>query len=264
MDLRELPTTPFVRHPWETARAAFFADVVLRRSPPGRPVAVLDVGAGDGYLARGLLARLPPGSTVTCVDLHYSPAQIEALSRDAPPGLVFAREAPNAHHDWILLLDVLEHVGDDVGMLGGFTRRHLAAGGTVLVSVPAWPALYTRHDVVLGHHRRYRPGELASTIERAGLDRLEGGSLFSSLVLPRCATKLLELSRGVHSEPRGGEAESEAHTDAAHWRGSHFLTRALHTALVLDGRAGRALARRGLSLPGLSVWMVARPKETLP
>jgi 16S rRNA G1207 methylase RsmC len=71
MDLREMPDAPFRRHPWEVARARFFAQVLSDAGWLDAPRAVLDVGAGDGFLARQLLERLPAGSRVVCFDSEY-------------------------------------------------------------------------------------------------------------------------------------------------------------------------------------------------
>lgn len=258
MDLRELPALPFRRHPWEKARADFFVGLVRRHAGNG-PVSVLDVGAGDGYLARRLIDALPAGSRVTCLDAHYTAEHIERLCHDAPTGLEFTRERNGASVDWILLLDVIEHVADDAGFLGGFVGGELSRGGTALVSVPAWPMLFSKHDVMLGHHRRYRPEQLAGVIARSGLESDESGSLFSSLVLPRVASKTLDVLRGWHA-PKTVEGAPQAATDVSDWKGGPFLTAALGIALATDTALGRALSKAGVNLPGLSVWTRAHKR----
>src|SRR5256885_2292419 len=106
MDLRELPTASFNRHPWETARADFFSAIVAAGAG-SRPLRVLDVGAGDGYFGRRLLEALPHGSSVVCFDTSYTPAHLARLSEGAPPGLRFvARPDEQPRVDWLVLLDV--------------------------------------------------------------------------------------------------------------------------------------------------------------
>src|SRR6266700_4400221 len=121
MDLNELPTAPFRRHPWEVARARFFAGVVAaagagQQSGAGA-LRVLDVGAGDGYLARQVLQSLPGGSQVTCVDANYTDLDLARLAVPPLPGLLFSRSRPLAAFDVVLLLDVIEHVADDRAFL---------------------------------------------------------------------------------------------------------------------------------------------------
>ena len=257
MDLRELPAAPFVRHPWEIARARFFVGLVREVLPDGQRLRVLDVGAGDGYLATELVRALAAGSTVVCLDPHYSDDQIAALGAASGGAIHFTRDVTAARFDLLLLLDVIEHVPDDGEFLSRLVREHLDPCGYALVSVPAWQRLFTEHDVQLGHHRRYRPRQLDDVLGRAGLRRVDGGSLFSSLLLPRTAEKLVELARGVHSTPNGAPPDHAA-TNVASFRGGKLLGAAVTWVLDRDADAGRALSRRGVILPGLSVWALGR------
>jgi hypothetical protein len=251
MDLRELPAGTFRRHPWEVARADFFAAIVRRHS--SKPVDVLDVGAGDGYLASKLITVLPRGSRVACFDSKYTDAHIEAFSRTAPGGVVFTRELAQSPVDWLLLLDVIEHVLDDLAFLGELVSTRLVPGGSALLSVPAWPALFSRHDEVLGHYRRYRPAEFATVVRQSGLVEVDGGSLFSSLLVPRTLSKVLEpLKKGANAQASAGAPQ--AVTDASNWQGGWFATAALTAALEADTRACRAAERLGARLPGLTLW----------
>jgi len=259
-----LPSNPFARHPWETARAAFFVELVSRRDSGVESIAVLDVGAGDGYLGRRLLTVLPSGSRVVCFDPNYTAEHLQTLNLEAPPGLTFSRERVAVKFDWLLLLDVLEHVPDDVAMLTNLVDEQLKGGGYALISVPAWPQLFTNHDVMLGHYRRYRPLQLASVIGRSGLQSLDGGSLFASLLLPRLLAKLRERALGIHSVPLSGAPDAHANTEVSDWRGGRGVTSAVSWVLGQDSRAVRTLSRVGILLPGLSTWALARKPEDEP
>ncbi|MFO0697441.1 MAG: methyltransferase domain-containing protein [Polyangiales bacterium] len=248
MDLREIPqdarTGPSRRHPWEVARAAFF-EALVGPLVAARPCRVLDVGAGDAFVGAELAASFGERVVVTCVDPGYA-----TLGRPACAGVRLLDRIPEERFDLLLLLDVLEHVEDDLGLLSDLVRSNLGDGAHVLVSVPAWPGLYARHDRALGHHRRYRPRELHALLSRAGLERLEGGGLFHSLVLPRAATVLAERLRGDAAEV-GAPPPLE-------WRKGPVVTGAVSTALGLDNRVSRLASRLGLGLPGLSEWALAR------
>jgi hypothetical protein len=257
MDLRELPIGPFVRHPWELARARFFVRVVQESVPSGQRLRVLDAGAGDGYLASELVHALPAPSTLVCLDPRYTDDQVTAFEARTGGGVRFTRSLGQERFDLLLLLDVIEHLPDDVQFLSRLVETHLDSGKHVLVSVPAWQALFTRHDVVLGHLRRYRPRELDAVLSRAGLVRLDGGSLFTTLLLPRFAAKCVELARGVRSRPDGAPPD-HADTSAATFGGGKYLSAAATWMLERDASANRALARRGVALPGLSAWALGR------
>jgi len=249
------------RHPWETARAAFFAGLLAQHLPKDRPSAVLDVGAGDGYLASVMLAALPSGSSVTCLDSGYGDEVLAQLARTAPPGVTFTRARPERVFDAVTLLDVIEHVIDDHGFVRAITEQSLRPGGTALFSVPAYPLLFTQHDIDLGHYRRYTRATFAALHASAPVDVAEMGGLFSSLLAPRGAQKLLELARGVRSRPAPAGLAEHIATDVGGWSGGPAVTRMIQSVLALDAAVGERLARAGVVAPGLSLWSVSRRKD---
>jgi SAM-dependent methyltransferase len=258
MDLTEVPAGMFRRHPWETARARFFRGVLGDAGLLAAPRAVLDVGAGDGFLARTLLEALPAGSDVVCFDTHYGPQDVRRFAEPPCPGLSFARERPARRFELVLLLDVIEHVADDLAFLSSFVSENLAPGGSVLVSVPAWQALFSRHDEALAHFRRYSPRACRALLAAAGLEVRREGGLFHSLVAPRALGVARErvLTRLGHRPPPPD--------NIGQWRGGAALTAVVGTALAADNAVSRALARAGVALPGLSFWAVAAPPGGAP
>src|SRR5262249_36544899 len=72
-----------------------------------------------------------------------------------------------AEFDVVLMLDVLEHFHDEAAVLDT-ARALLRPGGTLLVSVPAYQALWSQHDVVLQHVRRYTARRLRRALEAGG------------------------------------------------------------------------------------------------
>jgi SAM-dependent methyltransferase len=254
MDLREVPGATLRRHPWEVARARFFCRVLADAGALAGPRAVLDVGAGDGYLARALMDALPAGGEVVCLDPFYTDDDLGRFAAEPRAGLSFVRAAPARRFDVILLLDVIEHVADDRAFLGDFVAR-LAPGGLVLVSVPAWQPLFSAHDTALKHYRRYSPAACRALLEAAGLATVQGGGLFHSLLAPRLlevgGEKVAGLFRRAPTPP----------ANLGEWRGGAFVTGVLERALAVDNALSRAFARRGLELPGLSVWALCRARD---
>lgn len=242
MDLSERRRNLARRHPWESARARFFEALVARATDPSRALRVVDAGAGDGYFASRLASRLPEGSRVVAWDASYSDDDLVDLAA-LHPRVAFVRERPEGRFDLVLALDVLEHVDDDAAFAR--TLAELAApGGRVVVSVPAWPGLFSRHDVALGHHRRYRPEALLAVLRGAGLVPVESGGLFHGLCVARAATKACEtlgLSRGAPAL-------------AGDWTGGALATFAIDATLGVETHASAWLARAGLRVPGLSFW----------
>ena len=93
--------------------------------------------------------------------------------------------------DLALLLDVLEHVPDPAALLSTVKAR-LSPRGQVLVTVPAFQCLWTSHDVLNHHVRRYTARGLSEALAAAGLATVSTRYLFPSLVLPKLATRVAE------------------------------------------------------------------------
>jgi SAM-dependent methyltransferase len=85
----------------------------------------------------------------------------------------------------VAILDVLEHVEEDREALISISKR-LKPGGRILITVPAHPWMWSAHDEVNHHKRRYTRKSLAAVIAAAGL-KLEMMSWFNSLLFPLAA-----------------------------------------------------------------------------
>jgi hypothetical protein len=264
MDLRESPRIARPRHPWETARAAFFTRIVVDHLGSGRPVDVLDVGSGNAYLARCLLSRLPRNSSMTCVDPAYNDSWLGSETVERGTRLRFAREIPPARYDWVLALDVLERVPDDGALLRNEVAPAVSSEGRLLVSVPAWPSLHTVHDVKLGHLRRYSIRQLKQALDDADVAPVLMGGLYLSLLLPQALTRLGELVTGrraiVPTEPEAAHGPADVET----WSWPPLPTRIVAAGLRFDSAVGLAAARRSLFIPGLSIWALAQRRWNVP
>jgi SAM-dependent methyltransferase len=84
--------------------------------------------------------------------------------------------------DLVLALDVIEHVPDDLQALRELFRI-LRSGGTLLVTVPALQMLWSTHDVVNGHYRRYTVSELRGQVETAGFEGVTA-TYFNTILFP--------------------------------------------------------------------------------
>jgi SAM-dependent methyltransferase len=226
------------RHPWEVARARFFGDVLVRTGAVTAQSRILDVGAGDAFIARTLIKRCP-GCRVCAWDHAYADDEMASLRQ---LGIESARVCPPGAFDVALLLDVLEHVDDDSGVLTE-VRGALAPSARMLVSLPAWPALRSSHDMYLRHRRRYTPATARALLEGSGFVITRHGGLFHSLLLARALSATLERYRAVTSfDGLGG------------WTGGAAMTSLATTGLSADIALSHTFARLGLEVPGLSWW----------
>jgi SAM-dependent methyltransferase len=255
MDLKELPTQAFVRHPWEIVRAEFFLRL-LRERVKGEALAALDIGSGDGYCAERLLAGIPRMARITCFDLAYDADWLKGpVTRDSR--LLFTATKPTGNYDLVLMLDVLEHVENDETALNEAASTFLKPGGSLLLSVPAGQMLFSRHDELLGHKRRYSPARLRALTAKAGLDVLDHGQLFASLLLPRALAKLSEVTRGEKRPPINC-APARIETSLGTWHRGPLITSAVTTALSLDAACCRLASHLHLPFWGLSTWLLAQ------
>ncbi|MDB5686417.1 MAG: class SAM-dependent methyltransferase, partial [Rhizorhabdus sp.] len=110
----------------------------------------------------------------------------------------------DGHYDLIVLLDVLEHIPEDVPALDAL-RTKLAPGGRILVTVPATPWLWSAHDVAHHHFRRYTTGTLTKAFREAGLKPIHqshfNSLLFPLIVLVRAIGKLTKRQDGDDAMP---------------------------------------------------------------
>jgi SAM-dependent methyltransferase len=96
---------------------------------------------------------------------------------------------PDGTYDMVAILDVLEHVEADREALASIARK-LKPGGRILITVPAHPWMWSAHDEVNHHKRRYTRKTLRRVVSEAGL-KLELMTWFNSLLFPLAAAARL-------------------------------------------------------------------------
>ena len=182
------------RHFWFGPREKLLQQTLHRHCTPG--ATILDLGCGSGRWVRQLKVL---GHAVRGTDIW--PGAPEGLApEEYAPGTAEALPWPDASADAITLLDTLEHV-DDLAALRE-CHRVLRPHGILLVSVPAFPALWSRRDTRAGHRRRYTRTTLATALGQGGfeLHQLFG---YQFLLLP-----LLWVSRRL-ARFKSGQLEEE-------------------------------------------------------
>ena len=141
---------------------------------------ILDIGAGSAIFSKHLLEQ--GGASAICVDPAY-PAESSDSWCGKP--VQFVREVRPCAADLVLLMDVLEHVEDDVGLIRS-SMKGAAPGATAVISVPAFPSLFSAHDRFLDHKRRYTMRSLEEVVSAAGLKVLSARYFFA-MILPLVA-----------------------------------------------------------------------------
>jgi SAM-dependent methyltransferase len=223
------------RHWWYRGRRTVLQRTIADLQLP-TPTRVLDAGCGSG---RNMveLARL---GTVTGVELSRTSACL-ARARDAGKvleGSVMRMPFADDSFDLAVSLDVIEHLQDDLGALGEL-RRVVAPGGSLLVTVPAYPWLWSGHDEINHHHRRYTRRSLLAVAERAGWGCVRT-TYFNSLLLP--VAILLRVLDRLSKKPTESSLDLWVPPEPLNW----LLERPLNFEAALIARGRRIPA--GLSL----------------
>ena len=183
------------RHWWWRVREAEILREIRRVKPPAGS-RILDIGSGDGLffdeLSRfGRVEGIEPDVTLLDPDGPWRGA-IHPVPFDE-------RFQPGHQFDVILMLDVLEHLETPVESLR-HALRLLAAGGRIIVTVPAFQWLWTRHDDLNRHVRRYDRHSFAELAREAGLEIRRTRYLFQWVVPAKLAVRGVQ--RFVSGPPR--------------------------------------------------------------
>ncbi len=183
-------------HWWFGGTRDVVCDLLLRHLP-AQPseTSIADIGCGTGYTMSRLheLGFKVSGCDDSKLAIEYTSGRnIGNVSVQDARHLDFADE----EFDALVCLDVLEHI-DDHKKAAAELLRILKPGGIAVIAVPAWQILFGPHDKALGHHRRYRLGELRRLLTDVGFEHIYS-SYYNSLLFPLIAPIRL-IQRFVHS-----------------------------------------------------------------
>ena len=103
--------------------------------------------------------------------------------------VLYRRDCGFTDCDLVLMMDVLEHVDDDAGLVRHYVAKVLS-GTHFLATVPAFRFLWSGHDVFLEHRRRYTLAEVEQTMRRAGLEVVRGAYYFGAVFPLAAAVRL--------------------------------------------------------------------------
>ena len=171
-------------HWWYRARRDILADYLAREAHLPADARILEIGCGTGHnlpmLARfGEVEAIEIDPAARAIASERLGRAVGAAPLPALPGV------ERGAYDLIAVLDVVEHIADDVAALKAMGEC-LKPGGRILIAVPAHAWLWSAHDVVNHHHRRYSKRTLAAAIAAAGLAH-NGLRWFNSLLFPLAA-----------------------------------------------------------------------------
>lgn len=226
------------RHWWFVGRRKIISELIRRLVNLPKRARILEAGCGYG----GNLAMLGRFGDLDAFEYEDEARSYASalLNKPVAPGFLpdnigFAGET----FDLVAMLDVLEHIDDDVGSLRAL-RERLCQGGAILITVPAVPWLWSEHDEIHHHKRRYTKAGLKKVLREAGFE-VGDVSYFNTLLFP------LALAQRLMSRFSGRKL-------AADTMPNRFVNGVLERVFAFENRlAGR------INLPiGLSLYAIAR------
>jgi len=225
------------RHWWYRGRRKIIADLIRRYGRVPADAQILEIGCGTGHN----LAMLAGFGHVDGLELDD---EARTMSEKRLGRAVLSSPLPeladvaDRHYDLIGAFDVIEHIDDDRAAIASIATK-LKAGGTFVMTVPAHQWMWTAHDVVNHHKRRYSRRGLKALFEQSPM-KLDKIGYFNSLLFP------LAIAERASSKLRGKE-DGDVRLPPA----------PLNGALEAVFSAERHLVGRLPLTPGLSLFAVA-------
>jgi SAM-dependent methyltransferase len=233
----------------------------LQATMPDQEARLLEIGCGAGTVATFLNEH---GYHVDYADVHREALELahaRALDRLGPAvtdrsfiRMDVCRTDVPAGYDGFLLLDVIEHLPDDAEVLEKVRAAFAphAARGLLMITVPAFPFLWSPYDDVERHKRRYTRTSAQRVLEASGFEVQRATYFFSPLFFASGGVKLLRSTRNaLRSRP-----PPDQFTELVETRTSPRVNAA---AVKVLGAERRFLRRHDLAL-GTSLLVIARPR----
>lgn len=178
-------------HWWFSGRRRL-VQYILDELPLPKNSQILEIGCGTG----GNLALLSKYGELHAIEPHDSArlwAENRGLAHIRPGSLPDGLPYDKPRFDLVVMTDVLEHVAKDLQALKR-VRQILKADGHIVVTVPATPCLWSDHDVLHHHQRRYTRRTLTAIFLQAGY-RIRFISYTNMILFPLIAAARLGKTR---------------------------------------------------------------------
>ena len=168
---------------WNVGRRKILSDLINEHSENAKNLEILDVGCGSGGTSTAFLQF----GNVTGTDFSHLALKIAKnkgltnVVRSSSISLPLQSEK----FDIITILDVIEHIQDDKSVLKEIWRL-LKPNGIVIVTVPAFQFLWSEHDIVSSHVRRYNKSTINMILNQSQFKIIKS-SYFVSFLFPLVA-----------------------------------------------------------------------------
>lgn len=252
MDLSEFSRledkSNYQRHPWETSRKNVLL-TFLKHAQINFPLdRIVDIGSGDAYVIHTLVEK-GLAKEYYAIDTAYTPEVVAQLKKNNNSSEVIYFQNLKAYLETIssekptlfLCMDVLEHLEDEKIILGDLNKK--SNENYYFFAVPAFQSVFSSHDVLLGHYRRYNLLQLCNLLLKNQFNIIDKGYYFTPLLIFRKFQKWLKMDRKKSID---------------NWNESKFTTRIIDMLLIVDFKISLLLKKIGITIPGLSCYCLCK------
>ncbi|MCA9596583.1 MAG: class I SAM-dependent methyltransferase [Myxococcales bacterium] len=228
-------------HYWHLHRRQVVLEELLRAGV-ARSSSLIEIGCGIGTVATYLNGH---GYRVDYADVHGAALEVARRVAERELGntsrrfvrLDVTKTPLEARYDGVLMLDVLEHLPDDVAALTNVCKG-LPSGGVVLFTVPAFKLLWSPWDDIEHHKRRYTLSQAKGLATDAGLSVKRATYFFFPLFFAALGVKALRGARSFFENGERGAAQNIS--EMAETKTSPLLNRLALGTLALENPVRRA------------------------
>lgn len=176
------------KHWWHISKRKIVRDLLFQNISSSKKLKILDVGCGAG---RNLEELKNLGETF---GIDSSKEAILFCKKRGLKSIILSKaeatKFQSSEFDIVMLLDVLEHTDDEKTLKEVY--RILKPGGILLLTVPAFPWLWSKWDEVLHHKRRYTKKSISELLKHYSFNILKISYMLSFLVVPAFMIRLIK------------------------------------------------------------------------
>ncbi|RZJ33254.1 MAG: class I SAM-dependent methyltransferase [Flavobacterium sp.] len=217
-------------HWWFQAREKIIVGCIeklIHKKQLGKDLKILNVGCGTGRSSEYLSAF----GKVTSIEYDKFCCEFakEKTGLEIIHGSITELPFDATEFDLVCAFDVIEHVQDD-SLAVSELKRVVKNNGVVFITVPAYMSLWSHHDVINHHFRRYKLDEVKKLFAKADDGKKILSSYFNTFLFPP-----IYLFRKLSNLMKSGKNRSGSGSDFEAFK-PRISNRILYAIMHLEGK----------------------------